>query len=374
MSAKTLPMHEVVENLTRRVVEVPIGDPIFGDYRYIPVPSSVENFHPIPVASSDRRFCFVDGGNVQVAVAPNFVVEFTRIYFNIIQRGERKNPSNLPQRIEFYTVCVAVPEGGGIAYETNFIPVRDEWAGYLPDAGDLHLDSFDPSIMTGRQRAPIEKVSDAARVFSEWNYAAHIMEKELSSNDVLVRDGTLQTFITNENHYAERAYGVASETGVVLTALSKTSSLFTTTGYPLLASIRQLSESTPFKDKTWHYYPIVKIEHPDHRAEMYAVKLHAYSDYVFRLEFFRNQHDALPRSEVESIIAGMAANSRDITFPGYPYGLVDADSFARVELSERESQEMQFISISEAAGVWKAFARFTKCLDAHNALNNIRGK
>mgnify|MGYP006910664237 CR=1 FL=1 len=369
-----LPIHKVVENLKKRIGKMPLGDPNFADPRYQPIKLNVKNFHPIKIRNGDRTLCYVDGGNAQITWAPNFIVELTRLHFCRFKGRERIRSNSLPQIIEFYTVCCAIAEGNRIKYETEFVPVRDEWIKFLPDVADLKFDSFDETLMVGRQRAPIDRVSSSARTFAEWDLARHLINEELEEGDILVRDGTLQTIITNESKYAKRVYRAAIKKGVVFTGLSKASSLFTTTGYPLLSSINELAESTPLKDGSWYYHPVVKITHPDHRAEMFAVKLHDISEYVFRFEILRDQFQEMSSKEVESVIGALAVNACDIGFPGYPYGLVEADRLARVTSHERNSQEVQFMSASASAGIWDLLLRHVKCVDAHSILNKLAGE
>lgn len=374
LSDRMLPIHRVVENLRKRLGNVPIGDPNFADPRYQPIKLSPKNFHPIKITNCDRTICYVDGGNAQIACAPNFVVELSRLHFCRFKGRNRIKSSSIPQRIEFYTVCCAIAEENRIKYETEFVPVKDEWVKFLPDIADLKFDSFDETLMVGRQRVAIDKVSNSARTFAEWNLARYLIDEELEKGDILVRDGTLQTIVTNESKYAKRAYSAAIKKGVIFTALSKTSSLFTTTGYPLLSSINKLAENTSFKNSSWYYHPIAKITHPDHRAEMFAVKLHEISEYVFRFEILREQFQAMSSEEVESVIGALAVNARDISFPGYPYGLVEADRLARVTDNERDLQEIEFMSASASAGIWDILLRHLKCSDAHYTLNKLVGE
>jgi len=369
-----LPIHKVIENLRKRIAEMPLGDPNFADPRYQPIKFSVKNFHPIKTPHSDRTICYVDGGNAQIVCAPNFIVELARLHFCRFKGRERIRLTSLPQSIVFYTVCCATAEEGKIKYETEFVPIKDEWAKFLPDIADLKFDSFDQTLTIGRQRAQIDSVSNSSRTFAEWSLARHLIDEELEEGDILVRDGTLQTIVTNESKYANRAYSAAMKKGVIFTGLSKTSSLFTTTGYPLLSSINELAEGTPFKDGSWYYHPIVKITHPDHRAEMFAVKLHDTSEYVFRFEILRDQFQDMSLKEIESVIGALAVNARDIGFPGYPYGLVEADRVARITGHERDSHEVQFMSAAASAGIWNVLLRHVKCVDAHSILNELAGE
>jgi hypothetical protein len=63
--------------------------------------------------------------------------------------------------------------------------------------------------MSGLWRASVSRVAEAVRAFTEWVFASHVIEHELSSDDIITRDGTLQTFVTNKSNYANMAYNSA---------------------------------------------------------------------------------------------------------------------------------------------------------------------
>jgi hypothetical protein len=370
---RILPIHLVVEALERNIIEVPLGQPEFADKRYRSIPLDSEFFSRIPVSVEERLLAFVDGGSMEIASAPNFAVALTRLYLSLFKGENRVEPSILPQRIDFYTVCFAALKDGQIVYRTEFVPFREEWREYLPEVGDLELNSFDRTIMLGLQRATIDRVLDVARVFAEWRFSSFVIKEELQEGDVLVRDGTLQTSVTNETKYANEAYSHALEKGVYFASISKTSTLFTDTGQPLLSAINELSETTQLKDDAWYYYPIAEIVHPDHRAEMFAVRLNKQSEYVFRLEILKDQVTRRKFTEVESIISALADNAKDIGFPGYPYGLVDADRLGRVSINEKTACEFQFKAAASRKGVWEKISKFIKSSDAHELLNKLIG-
>jgi hypothetical protein len=323
-------------------MDIPAGRPSFADPRYNSFPLNADYFYPLPRLSGERRISFIDGGSAEIIGAPNFAVGLTRLYFCVFKGDKRLEASKLPQRIDFYTVCYAVPRGNQIAYKTELVPVREEWRKYLPDTADLEFNSLDRTIMLGPQRAPINRVLEVTRVFAEWRFSSFIAQEELEEGDVLVRDGTLQTSVTNESKYADEAYRVALKKKVYFTSLSKTSTLFTETGQPLFSAIHILSETSRMKDDAWYYYPIATITQPDHKAEMLAVKLHKQSEYVFRFEILKDQVTKNNFGEVELIISALAENSKDVAFPGYPYGLIDADKFARVSMTEKTVTSFSF--------------------------------
>jgi hypothetical protein len=168
---KSLPIDSVVEKLDGKLRDVPLGEPNFADKRYIPINFDTGNFHQIPSYEEDSTLCFLDGGNMEVVSAPNLMVELTRLYFNKYRGKSRLNPKELPQKIDFYTVCCAVSRKNKIVYETELVPVKDEWTEFLPESSDLTFNSMDRTLMTGLQRASIDVVARSARVFAEWKLA-----------------------------------------------------------------------------------------------------------------------------------------------------------------------------------------------------------
>jgi len=366
-----LPIQRVLNKLNARLIQVPLGQPKFADKRYTSRDFSTKFFNPIPKVKCDSKIGFIDGGNAPVYASPNVAVHLSRVYFSIFQNGKRVNPRFLPQRMEFFTICYTIVEKKRIFFEAELVPVIEEWTEYLPDLAGMRFDSFDPSLMTGRFRVPIARIAETVRSFAEWKITGLISEHELDEGDAVVRDGTLQTTVTNERFYSNEAMASARKNNVTLLGLAKTSTLFTSTGFPLFAAIAELSEDSDFKKDAWYYYPIVDINQPDHRAEMYAVKLHPNSEYVFRLEILKDQAKMMDKKEQEKCICSLAECSKDASFPGYPYGLIDADRFARVSGIEACGQNLQFLSFAGSSGVLERLKKCLKTSDAHELLNKI---
>jgi hypothetical protein len=369
---KRLPIRKAVDALERAIIDVPMGQPAFADNRYSPFKLSKDHFLPLPKRMPVRKIAFIDGGRAELVSAPNFSIGLNRVYFGLFQGDQRLEPTNIPSKIDFFTICYAAVSGKDITYKTELVPLEEDWNDLLPDKKDLQFNSFDRTLMTGYQRVSINRILDVARAFTEWRLNKYVIDLELDEGDVTVRDGTLQTFVTHESKYSNEAYKAALNKGVYFTAVSKTSTLFTDTGQPLFSSIRILSETSELKNQPWYYYPIVNINHPNHKAEMFAVKFHENSDHVFRFEILKDQVIKQNLGKVEFVLSALAANSRDIGFPGYPYGLVDADRFARVQMSEKNTREFQFRAVlSSQKSVWEKISKFMKSSDSHEILNKL---
>ena len=145
---KVLPIQIVLRKIKRKLNELPIGQPKFIDKRYTQRDFSTKFFHPIPNIKHQSKLSFIDGGNAPIYESPNVSIHLSRIYFKIFKNKKRINPKFLPQRMEFYTICYTIIEGSRIFYETEIVPINNDWTQYLPDVMDMKFDSFEPSLMS----------------------------------------------------------------------------------------------------------------------------------------------------------------------------------------------------------------------------------
>ena len=227
-------------------------------------------------------------------------------------------------------------------------------------------------MRVGGARADIARVASVARRFAEWHYARHVVERELESGDVMVMDGTLRTTFLKESGYANAAFSIAKDKDVVYTGLSKTSRLFTTTGLSLLGAVRRLAMDSKISH-IWYYYPVADPLTPEHQGAIFLVKLSDQSQRVFRFEIQADQAKRLEETDgLNEIFSQLALNSNDLSFPGYPYGLVDADDNARVRFEELETYRVMLLSEISKLGSASKFVRHMEATDAHVTLNSLR--
>jgi len=190
---KNLPIRKVVETLGRAIVDIPMGEPTFADDRYHPFELKVNNFSPFPKRMNEGKVAFIDGGRAELLSAPNFAIGLNRVYFGLFQGDKRLEPTKMPSKIDFFTVCYAAVSSNEIMYKTELVPLEEDWNNFLPDTEDLQFSSFDRTLMTGFQRVSISRILDVARAFAEWRFSKNIIDLELEKDDIIVRDGTLQT-------------------------------------------------------------------------------------------------------------------------------------------------------------------------------------
>ncbi len=359
-------LNQLLNELRERNSEKEPGQPQFQDENYEAIPLTEENFHEIPETDpEDRKTAFIDGGNIPLYSCPSFSVHLVRAYFNLFKNKKRKNPSTIPQQIDFYALAEAFTKDNEIHYEGRTYPVKQQNAEYLPGKV-FDFSSWDKTLTGGEFRGDINKVCAAARRFAEWKIAGKIVEKELEENDLIVRDGSLRPSLTGEEEYAKKALAKASENNVVFTGLSKTTRLYTTTGQSLVKIVKDLGASS-MPGKNWFYNPVVKNSNPEHEAELSFVKLHPESSYAFRHEI----HDQ-SANKTESTLATLAQNSKDLRFPGYPYGLVDADYFASVSEHEAEQHQAKLKALAVENDVWNQIKTNVTATNAHDRLDELK--
>ncbi|MHA2394807.1 MAG: DNA double-strand break repair nuclease NurA [Promethearchaeota archaeon] len=360
---------EITEKCSERLREWPLGDPIFADPRYYSRKISLENFHDFDMFSNHVKVCYVDGGNTEIINSPGFVVHLTRVAYCLFEDNQQVRDLRIPQVIDFFTVAYAMEKNRGIAYSVELYPLSQMEYSLLPEKDDLVFDSFDTTLMDGRRRANLSKAATASRVFAEWKLAEELCRNELKTGDVLVRDGSLQSQITGESKYANKAYSEALKRDVLFTGLAKTSTLFTSSGMPLFSAISLLAKRNELEKSRWYYHPIVEINAPDHKAVMMAVKLHPRSKHVFRYEVLKPQAEKIV--DLGEIVSKISHNANDLTFPGYPYGLIEADRLARVRDEEVEPLQIQLFSAISDQGAWSELESFMRTVEAHKVINEI---
>lgn len=348
-------VEEIIQTIEKEVKR-DIGKPYLpGDYKVYDFKE--DYFRPLRNVEP-RLMAFVDGGNNTILEAPRFSLQVNRVYFNLFKGKERQKPSSgAPEKIEFisyFNVHESEEEQIG---KVKVFPLSEEHRRYLPREEDFMVTLPGPPDFYQRSR-----MFSVARRFAEWSFSTRIIEEELNEGDILVRDGSLQISFEGENKYFDRIIKAAKESGVNLAGLSKTSTLSTTTGNSLIASIKKFAKGNKY-DK-WCYPIADKVVKGNTLYRILAVKLHELTEYIFRLDLLKGRED-----EVE-VISAIGENTIDPTFPGYPYGLIDADLNARVRIDEVKLYRTRILS-SIPKDILEELKSHIRAIDAHERLNMI---
>ncbi|PKL73725.1 MAG: hypothetical protein CVV29_02030 [Methanobacteriales archaeon HGW-Methanobacteriales-2] len=365
---------ELVGILREDIKERELGDPISNNSNDIAYPLDKSNFHGLKPPKVQRKMAFIDGGNQRILGTAEYSIQVNRVYFNMFDENNRVFPrSDMPTRIEFFSLTSKKTKGSKLFYETFLVPVKDQFRKYLPREEDLTFDAKNREIMVGNN-ADIERVASMARRFSEWEFSRHIINLELDENDLIVRDGSLQTSLPNESAYTDKAMRMAKKKKVIFSGLSKTSALPTSTGLSVISSIQRFAAESQIGLDTWCYGPVFRAKSETHKAVVMAVKLNKCADRPFRFEISEDKsydtNEGLS-NETLDIVSSLISNSNDFCFPGYPYGLYDADRWARVKNEETEIYETELKSELSKQGIWKIFKTLMKAVDAHDKLDEV---
>ena len=326
-------LKEIIEEVSKRVGKSHGNIAVFNDKRYNPVDFSESNYREIG-KSSGKTVLFVDGGNSELISAPGLSLQLIRNAAVIM----KENKLITSKKREFYllaTVDSSKKIIGKIFHKDN------EKADVIEATGG-ELGTF----------------CDVVRRTSEIKFAAEAVG-QLESGSIAVLDGTLQATNDMEKNHLDALYRDADTKGINVAALAKTTTLMTDQGDSYAA---MLSQRGPKND--WYYYPIATIDSEHHRAEIAFSKLHERSSHVFRTELYNQQKDKL----VE-VIAELKENARELTFPGYPYGLILADKLARV--SEKEAAYLKAKMFAAAGNKWNELRKNLAAVNAHEILDSM---
>jgi len=338
-------INKIIESIDEKTI-LTEAYPKFSGEGYRAHKINSRNFHEINKLNSNKKIAFVDGGNAEIIRSANFSLNLIRVCFVIYQNNKKITS----KKFEILAFIQAINKNNEIYYKTSFFKTE-----YSIDLGEISFSSFDHTLMLGINRAEISSVANAIRRFAELKIAKIVSDGKIA--DVIVLDGNLQSTLTNENTYLSQLYESCSKNNVVLSALSKTTSLFTDNGN-LLSVVLGSIIIFPL----WFYHPIVEINNINHKAEMFFVKFHNKSKHIFRFEIFNEQ-----RKKGEEIVNILAGNCIDPIFIGYPYGLVEADRIARISNNEKESLKTMFLIRLKNKNIEK----YLSSVNAHEILDRI---
>lgn len=279
-----------------------------------------------------KKVAYVDGGNAEIIGGANFSLQLLRIYSVIFENNKRIKQN----KTEFYFLVTAKNKDGKIIYDTEAFNTHLRI--------DKEFDAFEGKLSENGHKAEPGKIAESARKISELKIAAEMID-ELEKGDIIIRDGDLIEGTEQEKRQIETLREKAMQKCVAVSGLSKTTSLLTDSGNSAAAVLNKIGPEC-----AW-YYPATN--------NTGFVKLNKNSNYVFRLDFF------IP-DKLADILGALKAGSKDACFIGYPYGLIEADRFARV--STKEKERLKLVLMSKGG---ESFRAHLASIDAHEILNKI---
>ena len=231
------------------------------------------NFIEIKKQYSGNKIVFVDGGQAELLKAVDFSLQFIRVVALIF-----KNNKKIDLVInEFFVLISVEADKEGIKYTTEIFKLKED----ATAINNISLNSLEPSIREGNERADISKIGGIVRRFAELKLAENLIEK-LGKNDILLLDGSLKCMVKGEHENMQSLFAKADSLGIIVASLAKTTRLLSENGVDILSQLNQSAE----KNKRWHY-------HFDNKEDyaVYAVKLSKNSSHVFEFNIFDKQKE-----------------------------------------------------------------------------------
>lgn len=313
------------------------------------IPLARSNFQKIIPANipAGKSMVFIDGGESYIFESPSFTLSLIRIYHSFY-KDDARSSSGID---EFYAVCSGVSAGAssGAASEEVSISLHPVKRGVLPDAFFSIEKGFKSSA---DMKKDSNRPSSAIRRLAELSVGIS-SARSLSAGDAIIFDGDLSSQSPGEAGLISLLMSISAENALHVFGISKTSSMVTSRGLPVSFSLGEICPEGP-----WHY-PLVSKE----QASCFIgfVKLHPSSKHLLRL-------DSLSSPSL-SILHALCKNSADPVFLGYPYGLIEADRFARV--SDEECGCLKAMLFSRAGKDAALLRKLSSAVDAHDILDNI---
>jgi hypothetical protein len=323
-------MERIVKKILEHITYAP-QDAILFDNAKLGI--NKESFNDIKLKISQDTIAFIDGGNLEILKTPSLSLFFNRVYGCTFQNNTKVKNSIF----EFYTLISTFNKEARLFYKTEYLFTNNKF-----NLKEYEFDSSDELIAVGNQRAPISLIGNIIRRFAELITAAN------TTADIVIIDGDLDIKYPYEE---ELHKDFANNIGIIC-GLAKTSNILTYHGNTATAYLDKLSGRDMWLYNTGRNSP-----------HTYFVKLCKSSKYIFRLDVIGHKQD------INTIANLLIANSKDPIFPGYPYGLVEADKLARVSKSEQESLKLQLMA--RFGKDYMKIIPFINSQNAHDILDSI---
>ena len=308
-------MKQIIEQVSQKLKDISNLDShkLSLNSLYEAIPFNMRNFIEISKEIKEGiKIGFVDGGNSTISESSNYCLQFIRVYGCVFKDNKKINEA----KSEFFTLTYLENLSGKLFFKTVLYPLNSN-SSNLPFEEDLYFNPEDETLKQGISNGEVSQIGGIARRYGEL-VTANFLSKYLDEKDVLVLDGNLQPKYTNEEKYLLSLRTNSEDKKISIIGFSKTSNLYTDSGDN---GLTYLSRISPFK--SWIYINSAKpIKQSPH---LFIAKLHPNSN-PFKIESFDDDFEAINK---------IAPYCKDPIFPGYPYGLILADKYARVSNSEK---------------------------------------
>ncbi len=320
---------------------------------------SKQSFNYFREFYSRGKIAFIDGGNANLMRSPGFSVDIIRVSAVILTGKTTLSTetysfflfSNIAiKKNAIYLISKLFP------VDTNFkkIVEKESFEFSYSELTGLNPDNFGIEKDSMRLFSPLVGI---IRKISELSLAASTIKK-LSDGDMVMLDGTLEPKSGADYASFANLFRLAGQNNILITAISKTTSMLTEHGTALTAALSGIAD----RGKKWYCH--VAERENGLNADIFIAKLHEQSDYSFRVEI---QKTGI--LDLRKIFGIIASSSKDISFLGYPYGLIKADTYARIPNSEKEYLKTMLMAKFNSSQ--DTIMRQLNALNAHSVLDKI---
>ena len=252
---------------------------------------------------------FIDGGNAELCRSSDFAVHFVRLC------GVALSKKKVIDRREGFVLA----------------DVRNSCI----DVRFFGLDVYDRLSFDSEDFQDVSCAALTARKIAEIELARRLLKHA----DLIVLDGSLRSKNKYEHAYLNALVDDAKKLGKIVCGLSKTTSD---------PERGKLISDLVKREGCWIYQD----------REVFFVKLNKKSRYVFQLD--------VAKEYAKEVAEELMNFSSDASFLGYPYGLILAHRFAKVE--EREKGYLTALFEARAGKEWEWIRDKLKAVDAHDNL------
>lgn len=284
------------------------------------------DFHQIPDDVEPSIITCIDGGNAPICRSPAFTASLNRVACAAFRGSARADPP-APPRVQFLSLMRNVPSGGRVKREFELFADGAANSNYIPNMEMLE-GAAGEDVASEDADSREHRLYAIARGLAEWLMATAAVP-HMSKGSIIVRDGALNTWGGIEENLKKNALGEASLHEITMCGLSKTTGLLMDSGRPLVDYVDWCG-----KEKGAWYVPLGDALDGEGDYGTFMVRLHPKSKYIYRLDIDSASLKRMDAGGAGRLVASLAANSGDAQMPGYPYGLVEADRWARVRKEE----------------------------------------
>ncbi len=299
---------------------------------------SSEHYHSLAPAQDHDVYC-IDGGQA-------IIFETAEILVGVIRVACVKSKSQktcIIERKQWYVIINTSVKDGQLVYEAHLLGKNAE---------EFAINPNEAALKDGLSRAKLSKALEVLRKREELLLAQRILEKT-NEKSVVALDGELDAKAEIEKKALDNLLEASKKHSKQLVGVVKSTNLVTNKGAALSAFLLSAAPSG-----RWHYWPLISSEQIDWVIANFAEQ--QASVYRIDIPVWINQE------RMKRILENLCSSSQDISLPGYPYGLIVADQFARVS-----SEELAQIKATVMSELSREAYSSVEGKDTHDMLNRI---